>query len=262
MKAFRLLRADEIEVRVARATEKGATLLLYKTARTDADLLDETLGSICWQNDFKIVDGVLYGGIGILTPIELSFPDGTKQTTTEWIWKWDAGVESNTEAEKGRASDAFKRAGFKWGLGRELYTAPFTFVPAGRCNIKESNGRFQCFDNFEVTGIDYDDQERISFLEISLKDKVVFSWGEPRNAAEILVSADEPQETPQEAAGARVSQVCADCGKEITDSKKRDGSVWRAESIAAYTMAFAKRPLCAECGKKERERQEQEAVNG
>lgn len=262
MKAFRLLRADEIEVRVARATEKGATLLLYKTARTDADLLDETFGPQNWQNDFKVVDGTLYGGIGIFQHQTVA-RSSVIESYGEWVWKWDAGTESNTEAEKGRASDAFKRAGFKWGLGRELYTAPFTFVPAGRCNLKESNGRFQCFDNFEVTGIDYDEQERISFLEISLKDKVVFSYGEPRNAAATLVSADAPQETPEtpcEATEVRVPLVCADCGKVITNGKKRDGSVWHAEAIAAYTKRFAKRTLCAECGKKEKERQE--ADNG
>lgn len=259
MKAFRLLRADEIEVRVARASEKGATLLLYKTARTDADLLDETVGPQNWQNDFRVVDGTLYGGIGIFQTQTNLINGYTFEASSGWVWKWDAGTESNTEAEKGRASDAFKRAGFKWGIGRELYTAPFTFVPAGRCNIKESNGRFQCFDSFEVTGIDYDAQERISYLEISLKGKVVFSYGEPNNAAEILVSADAP-ETPQEATEVPVPLVCADCGKEITDAKKRDGSVWKAEEIAAYTKRFAKRPLCAECGKKERERQE--ADNG
>lgn len=251
MKAFRLLRADEIEVRVARATEKGATLLLYKTARTDADLLDEKYGPFRWQNDFQVVDGTLYGGIAI------------RENSGEWVWKWDAGTESDTEAEKGRASDAFKRAGFKWGIGRELYTAPFTFVPAGKCKIEVSNGKYKCFDKFDVTGIDYDEQERISYLEISLKDKVVFSYGEPRNAAQTLVSADAPQETPEtpcEATEARVSIVCADCGKIIADGKKRDGSVWKAEAIAAYTKRFAKRTLCAECGKKERERQE--ADNG
>ena len=243
MKAFRLLRADEIEVRVARVSEKGVTLLLYKTARTDADLLDEKYGPLYWQNDFKVVDGTLYGGIGI--------DDGSGV----WVWKWDAGTESNTEAEKGRASDAFKRAGFKWGIGRELYTAPRTFVPAGKCNIKDG----KCFDDFEVTGIDYDDAERIQYLEISLKDKVVFSWGEPRNAKELLISADAP-ETPQEATETPVPLVCEECGKTITDGKKTNGSVWKAEDISRYTFAFAKRHLCAECGKKEQERQE--AVNG
>ena len=89
MKQFRLLRPDEIECRVAQCNEKGASILLYKTARTDADLLDETVGAQNWENDFKLVDGVLYGGIGV---------DYGKDG--KLIWKWDAGVESNTEAEK------------------------------------------------------------------------------------------------------------------------------------------------------------------
>ena len=115
MDKFRLLKADEIECRISQISDKGLSILLYKTARTDANMLDEVVGPDNWENDFKVVDGVLYGGIGI-------FFDNGKE-----IWKWDAGTESNMEAEKGRASDAFKRAGFKWGIGRELYTAPFYY---------------------------------------------------------------------------------------------------------------------------------------
>ena len=229
MKTFRLLRADEIECRVSRCSEKGAVLLLYKTARTDADLLDETVTPIGWQNDFKIVDGVLYGGIGILTPVELSFPDGTNQTTTEWIWKWDAGTESNTEAEKGRASDAVKRAGFKWGIGRELYSAPFVFIPKGKCNIRENNGRFQCFDNFEVLGIAYDEQERIKYLRIGLNGATVYEWGDP---------------------GEATGPVCSDCGREIVDGKKKDGSKWTATDISGYSEKRYGRVLCVDCMKK------------
>jgi hypothetical protein len=105
MKRFRLLRPDEIECRIQRIYERNGVatsvaILLYKTARTDADLLDETVGSDKWENDFKLIDGTLYGGIGV------DFGDG------HLVWKWDAGTESNTEAEKGRASDAFKRVSF------------------------------------------------------------------------------------------------------------------------------------------------------
>ena len=104
MNRFRTLRADEIECRIATVKpDKGVSVLLYKTARTDADLLDETFGPEFWENDFKLIDGVLYGGIGI----------DYDKTGEGLVWKWDAGTESNTEAEKGRASDAFKRAGFK-----------------------------------------------------------------------------------------------------------------------------------------------------
>lgn len=149
MNKFRLLKADEIECRIASVKAQGLSLLLYKTARTDANLLDETFGEANWQNDFKVIDGVLYGGIGI-------------KIENDWIWKWDAGTESNTEAEKGRASDAFKRAGFKWGIGRELYTAPFVYVPNTKCKIE--NGK--CYDKFEVKEIGYNEAGEITSLVI------------------------------------------------------------------------------------------------
>ena len=73
---FRLLKADEIELRISQISQKGLSLLLYKTARTDANLLDETVGPMNWQNDFKLIDGILFGGIGI-------------KTDNEYVWKWD-----------------------------------------------------------------------------------------------------------------------------------------------------------------------------
>ena len=109
MRNFRLLKPDEIEVRVASVSETGITALLYKTARTDYALLDETVGMMGWANDYRVIDGKMYCGIGIRG-------DG------EWVWKWNCGTESNTEAEKGQASDAMKRAGFCWGIGTELYS--------------------------------------------------------------------------------------------------------------------------------------------
>lgn len=148
MRKFRLLTADEIECRIAQTKANGLQLLLYKTARTDAALLDETYPDQ-WQNDFKVIDGKMYGGIGI-------------KINSEWLWRWDCGTESNMEAEKGEASDAFKRAGFKWGIGAELYSSPFIWVKADDCKIE--NGK--CYDRFKVAGIDYDENGRISFLAI------------------------------------------------------------------------------------------------
>lgn len=173
MNKFRLLKADEIECRIAQVKSNGIALLLYKTARTDANLLDETVEEFNWQNDFKLIDGVLYGGIGI----RQGEYDGY------WVWKWDAGTESNTEAEKGRASDAFKRAGFKWGIGRELYSAPFIWIGSDKCSIKDG----KCFDKFEVTSIGYDNNSDISELVIvNSKSRVeVFRW----------TSNDKPKES-------------------------------------------------------------------
>lgn len=219
MKQFRLLKKDEIECRVSRISEKGVVLLLYKTARTDADLLDETVGHLNWQNGFEVIDGTLYGYTEIW--------DAEKK---QWIHKTDAGTESNTEAEKGRASDAFKRAGFKWGIGRELYSAPFTFIPAGKCNIKKSeSGRLSCFDEFEVGAIDYDEQERICYLVITLKGVTVFEWGEPSRKQDPNV------------------YICEKCGRQILDGRKRNGEKWTASDIATYTKLTYGKSLCSLC---------------
>lgn len=112
---FRFIRADEIQVRPTNTNYKGkATLLLYKDARVDANILDETFGPYGWASNYKVLDGVTYCGVALQEKVS-----GT------WIWKWDSGSnENNFEAEKATASDAFKRACFKWGLGRELYNTP------------------------------------------------------------------------------------------------------------------------------------------
>lgn len=147
---FRLLKESEIECRVKKCTDKGAVILLYKTARTDMDILDETVGPTNWESDYKEIKGNLYCGIGIRLIDERT------------AWKWDCGIESREDGDgnqkKGEASDAFKRAGFKWGIGRELYTAPFIFIPADKMNISGS----KTYDTFSVEKISYDEERRIS----------------------------------------------------------------------------------------------------
>ena len=151
---FRDLRADEVECRVAQATEKGCSLLLYKTSRTDVALLDETVSPERWQCDYRQIGEMLFCGIGIL------FDGG-------WIWKWDTGTPSNMEADKGHASDALKRAGFRWGIGSELYTAPRIWVGSDACTVKQGrNGKWQCWDRFDVTEMEVVDG-RITALSIA-----------------------------------------------------------------------------------------------
>lgn len=174
---FRTLRADEIEVRVAAVRENGVQLLLYKTARTDSTILDETVGSENWQCRFYEVAGATYCSLGV----RFRHDDGT----SEWIWKDDAGSEGNIEKEKSTASSAFKRAGFKFGIGKELYTAPFIWVPADRCEIRPGkNGRPQCFDRFHVEKVRIEDG-RITAISIWNDRKAcrAFVWQEqPKNA--------------------------------------------------------------------------------
>lgn len=173
MNKIRKLKSDEIEVKVKKVGEKGALLLLYKTARVDMSILDEAFGNMNWQSDYKVVKENLYCGIGVRDP-----------ESKEWVWKWDCGIESREDNEgnqkKGEASDAFKRAGFKWGVGVELYTSPFIFanVPTQR----DKNGNWQLADRFQkfiVQGIWYDGNDIGAVVIQDEKGGIVFQWKKP-----------------------------------------------------------------------------------
>lgn len=154
---FPLLNADDIEVRIGNFNQEKTkcTLLLYKTARTDAKYLDEIVGVFNWQKKFYELKGVIYCSLGI----NVNYDKADEEP--RFIWKDDAGAETQVESEKGQASDSFKRAGFAWGLGRELYSAPTIWVD----NPKN-------YTDFQVDLITYDkDKRKIKDLVISAKDK-------------------------------------------------------------------------------------------
>lgn len=165
-KEIRLLRANEIDVRVGQVTKdktsgqvKGVTLLLYKDARVDMDMLDEVFGTENWQRKHDEKKGVMYCGVSV------NF--GTTEAPC-WVEKWDAGTESNTEAQKGEASDSFKRACVNFGIGRELYTAPFIYM--------QGDVRFH---KYRVTHIAYNDNREIMMLEIVdlTQNTIAFQYG-------------------------------------------------------------------------------------
>ena len=162
---FRDLTADEIECRVAQATEKGVSLLLYKDARCDQNILDETVGAFGWMRQHTRDNANCI----------VSIWDEAKQ---QWILKEDTGTESNTEKEKGLASDSFKRACFNWGIGRELYTAPFIWIKAEDCTALKPNGqRVQCFDTFEVQKIIIENKRIVAIAIKNTKSgKTCFVW--------------------------------------------------------------------------------------
>lgn len=234
MRNFRLLRPDEIECRVARVTEKSVQLLLYKTARTDAALLDDTVGWLNWQCKYEPKDGKMYCAIGI-----------KDKDTKEWIWKENCGTESNMEAEKGQASDALKRAGFCWGIGTELYSSPQIYVPIGKCNVK--NGK--CYDEFEVTSIGYDKAENINALVISINGQPVWNMGSAKKLAPVKEEAPPPHEDEdlpfvfKDEPGGKPEvfnnvYVCSSCRKEIT------------QKVAKYSYDKFGKYLCMNCQKK------------
>lgn len=179
---FRLLNADEIECRVGQCfpdakNPTAVSILLYKDARCDMAILDETIGSTNWQRIHEFKDGKLYCTVSIWDKEKLM-----------WIEKEDVGVESNTEAEKGQASDSFKRACVNWGIGRELYTAPFIYIQANNGeNIKRTK--------FDLKSISYDDKGRIASLVI-VDDKGNTRYTFPRGQA--APAPAKPQKTLRE----------------------------------------------------------------
>lgn len=164
---FRLLRADEIDVRISIVKDWGIGLLLYKDARCDQNILDETVGPMNWQRHHTRENANCI----------VSIWDSEKN---QWIEKEDTGTESYTEKEKGLASDSFKRACFNWGIGRELYTAPSMLV--FKKNLKkltEVNGKWSCSDRFSVKDIEYDGRKIAKVDVLNETTGEVLTFGEP-----------------------------------------------------------------------------------
>lgn len=160
---FRDLRADEIDVRIAMVKSNGVSLLLYKDARVDQNILDETVGEYNWQKKYTRDNANCI----------VSIWDENKK---QWIEKEDTGTESYTEKEKGLASDSFKRACFNWGIGRELYTAPFIWIRAEDCTIKENQCKYSCSDKFIVEAIEIKEKKIVGLAIKNLTNgKRVFS---------------------------------------------------------------------------------------
>ena len=182
---FRLLKASEIEARVNTVSKKGCSLLLFKDARTDQNILDETVGCLNWKRSHQLIGDRLYCTVEIW--------DAEKE---QWISKQDVGTESYTEKEKGQASDSFKRACFNLGIGRELYTAPFIWINAKDITLEEYNGKFTTKDRFMVDSIGYDKDENINKLVIRKLTwngvgDIVYQFGEPETQEELTMKEYE-----------------------------------------------------------------------
>lgn len=175
---IRLLRSDEIECRIGTISEKGLSLLLYKDARADMKILDEVFGTMGWKRQHVLIGGNLYCIVSI-------WDEGKQQ----WIDKMDVGTESYTEKEKGQASDSFKRACVSVGIGRELYTAPFIWVPASKANIQSkgegNNRKYYTYDKFTVQSISYNDNREITGLAIINQDgSLIYSLADRGSGAQ------------------------------------------------------------------------------
>lgn len=244
---FRQLRADEIECRIAQISKKmtGLSLLLYKDARCDMNILDETVGSLNWQRHHSRDNANCI----------VSIWDEKKK---QWIEKEDTGTESNTEAAKGLCSDSFKRSCFNFGIGRELYTAPFIWVSSDNCKIeKTEQGKIVCNDKFGVLSIEYTNG-KISYLEI---------WNITQNCSAFRMKAPkgrkekpEPKKESPKAESPKLDDLiqragdteyfmCIECKQPAYPFQKKDGSVMSAKEMLLMSMRDFGKPLCRDCYK-------------
>ena len=224
---FRTLRPDEIECRVKQITNDYLVILLYKNSRVDMDLLDETVGPMNWSR----------GHCRDNANCVVSIYDADKH---EWVSKEDTGTESSTEAEKGLASDSFKRACVNWGIGRELYSAPRVYVKSTDCNVGQGrNGKSVCKDSFSVSRVNYNDARKIDQLELinNRTGKVVFCFP----------TAHKQPDKPTPPAPPPAVVKCKDCGKPITDVTWANGSKTGAKTMVNKTIQKYGVPLCGDC---------------
>lgn len=164
MEEIRLLTKHDIDVRVSNVTDNNGVikvmLLLYKDARVDMKILDELYTPLGWKRTHKMIGDRMYCSVEVWDEMK-----------GVWVGKEDVGTESNTEAEKGQASDSFKRACVNWGIGRELYSAPRIYVTLNQGEFYyDKNNRLKVSATFSVNRIEYDVKER-TIKELDIVDK-------------------------------------------------------------------------------------------
>lgn len=212
---FPLLNKDQIEVRVGQVSAKGCSLLLYKTSRTDAEILDQVVGQGNWQKKFYTLQGVGIGNqVRSIVVCSVGIYDEDRH---EWVWKDDSGTESQVEQDKGVCSDAFKRAagGSCWGIGRELYYTGFIFAKVP--TQKKADGRgYELVDKyqaFEVKRIEWNEKPLSlkSLIIIDNNNNVVVSKGSNEKVSQNAdlppkTTETQPSETPKEEKGTIASE--------------------------------------------------------
>lgn len=226
-KKIRLLTEKDVELRVKQTWENKngvfALLLVYKEARTDMNILDETFGPMNWKRNHKLVGNTMYCSISVW--------DEEKR---QWVEKEDAGKESNSESEKGQASDSFKRSGVNWGIGRELYNAPKIIIKLNEGEYKKDGNKITTHKNFTVQSMKYDEKEAIYTVFTIVDDSGTKRFSLDDNANNKPVTNQQPTSPTKENVGA----ICCGCGTHITD-----------ERVVQYSVRFYRQPLCRDCQK-------------
>ena len=244
----RPLDISDVDFRVQSINNGGyATILAYKDARVDMNRLDEVCGIGYWKRDFKEINGKLYCGVAVYN-----------KEIAEWVWKWDVGTESMTEATKGLASDAFKRACFNLGIGRELYDYPLISVKLNDNEWTKDGGRPKQTYNLHLRDWKWYSEftdGKITF--IAAKDengKVRFKWGvmKPKQVEPEYKAAAAPEVAPEPAVEAPVEAQVQIVPTPVVEEGNVQGMLKkevealndteRQQAITYYEELFGKKP--------------------
>ncbi len=238
---FRNLRKDEIDVRIGSVNKGGASLLLYKDARADMNILDETVGPLNWQRKHEVIDGKLFCTISVFDPDK-----------NQWISKQDVGTESYTEKEKGQSSDSFKRACVNLGIGRALYTAPNIFFFTNQLDkYTIENGKAKCYDTFSVVDIQYDNLNNIGNVVIrNNSNGITLTFGNPlpKVPTNPATNAVAPPAAATPAAPNNSVSAVQKCNTASTDSPQK-----RTPIEGSANESLADKDLSRKIGREEKE---------
>lgn len=169
------LTIDQIDFRIQSINKGGYAIILpYKDARVDMNRLNAAYGVGNWQRKHELINGNLFCAVGLWN-----------KDIGQWCWVQDVGTESNTEKQKGQASDSFKRACFNLGIGIELYDYPLITVKLNQDEFKVENNKAKATWNLKLKEWVWFSQFTDGVLScLAAKDnngKTRFNWGKYNN---------------------------------------------------------------------------------
>lgn len=217
MKKPRTLKPNEIEVRVQSVQNNKANMLLYIDSRAATELLDETYGMENWTFEFKEAGGKIFGRLSIYDT-----------ETNRWIYREDIGSESNIEAEKGFASDCYKRCLVRFGV-TELYSAP---------QIRWDDDGYKN-SGYKVSEIEYDDNRNITHLVIVNRfGKEAFRWDKDQKQANTATYTPKAVNPQPEVKKLPTEEEIRAFVTPIYNNYKTKGDTMKAETVAAFARCY------------------------
>jgi len=229
------LTAKQIDFRV-QSINKGqyVTILAYKDARVDMERLDEVVGALNWKREHSRDNHNCTVSI-------------YNREIEQWISKEDTGTESQADAQKGLASDSFKRACFNWGIGRELYDYPLIQFKLKDSEVKKVGDKFRPSWNFNLRDWEWYTEfvdNKLSFIACrDSRGAVRWKWGEMKDEKSLKKESKTEKrqynETPTQKRNREINEKFAELeeAKKNSDKKSAD-EIWDWGELHGYDQVL------------------------